>query len=169
MQCAALTFAARCKHGCSALHLKSGGSVDGRDIEPVPFSHRIPFLLSSLSIPSPILFHSFSHPFLTIFHSFSHPFPFLLSSFSVSSLIAFHSFSHPFPFLLPSLSVSSLILFRFFSHCIPLASVLCFHLHRIAWQSPARRGAGQGFVGWVAPSAHFALWDGLVSCVGRGA
>lgn len=122
-QCAALPDAVRCKHGCSALHLKSGGSVDGRYIEPVPFSRPFPFLLPSFSIPSLILFRSFSRPF-----------PFLLSPFSVPSLILFHSFSHPFP----------------------LVSVLCFHLHRIAWQSPAWRGAGQGFAMLGCPVSAFA-------------
>lgn len=106
MQRTALPLAARCNHGCSALHLKSGCSADSWGMGPASFSHRFPLLLSSLSAPS-----------LIAFRFFSHPFPLLLSSLSASPLIAFRSFSHlsPYPFS---------VLFRFSSHFFPFLLLL---------------------------------------------
>lgn len=84
MQRTALPLAARCNHGCSALHLKSGGSVDSWGMGPASFSQRFPLLLSSFSVSSLISFHLSSHLFPSLlpsfFRFFSHSFPFLLSS-----------------------------------------------------------------------------------------
>ena len=90
MQRTALPLAARCNHGCSALHLKSGCSADSWGMGPASFSHLFPLLLPSLSASSPIAFRFFSH--LS---------PYLLSSLSISSPILFRFFFHSFPFLLP--------------------------------------------------------------------
>lgn len=89
MQRTALPLAARCNHGCSALHLKSGCSADCWGMGPASFSHRFPLLLSSFSVSS-----------LISFRFFSHPFPLLLSSFSVFFSALFRISSHFFPFLL---------------------------------------------------------------------
>lgn len=86
MQRTVLPLAARCNHGCSALHLKSGCSADCWGMGPAFFSHRFPLLLPSLSALSPILFH-FS----------SHLSPYFSQLFSVSSLIPFLFSSHCVP------------------------------------------------------------------------
>lgn len=78
MQRTALPLAARCNHGCSALHLKSGCSADSWGVGPASFSQRFPLLLPLLSASSPIAFRFFPHPF-----------PLLLSSLSAPSLIPF--------------------------------------------------------------------------------
>lgn len=133
MQRTAITDAARCNYGCSALHLKSGCSADSWGMGPASFSQRFPFLLPLPSASSPISFRSFSHLF-----------PLLLPSFSTSPLIFLRIFSHLF-------SASPLIPFLFFSHRVPLVSVLRFRLHRIVWQSPAGHGAMQGFAVLLVP------------------
>lgn len=133
MQRTALPLAARCNHGCSALHLKSGCSADSWGMGPAFFSHRFPLLLPSL-FASPLI------AFLFFFHCF----PLLLSSLSASSPIFLHILSQFF-------SASSLIPSLFFSYCVPLVSVLRFRLHRIVWQSPAGHGAMQGFAVLLIP------------------
>ena len=94
--------------------------------------------------------------------SFSQRFPLLLSSFSVSSLISFHLFSHPFPLLLSFLSFSSPIAFRPSLSCAFAFIVL--YGKALPAMVPCRA--------LLYCSSHrrtCALWDGLVSCVGRGA
>ena len=129
MQRTALPLAARCNHGCSALHLKSGCSADSWGMGPA---------------------------------SFSHLFPLLLSSFSVSSLISFRSFSHRFPLLLSFLSFSSPIAFRPSCPALPPSSY--------CMAKPCRPWCHAGLCCLARPRQRTcALWDGLMSCVGRGA
>ena len=151
MQRTALPLAARCNYGCSALHLKSGCSADSWGMGPASFSQRFPLLLSSFSVSS-----------LISFHLFSHPFPLLLSSFSVSSLISFHLFSHPFPLLLSFLSFSSPIAFRPSLSCASAFIVL--YGKALPAMVPCR-----ALLYCSSRQRTCALWDGLVSCVGRGA
>lgn len=75
MQRTVLPLAARCNHGCSALHLKSGCSADSWGVGQASFSQRFPLFLSSFSVSSLISFHLFSHsfPLLLSFLSFSLP------------------------------------------------------------------------------------------------
>lgn len=144
MQRTALPLAARCNHGCSALHLKSGCSADSWGMGPASFSQRFPLLLLSLSFSSSIAFCFFSHLF-----------PLLLSSFSVFFLISFPhllsflSFSSPIAFR-PSLSCASAFIVLY-GKALP-AMVPC---RALLYCSSRRRTC--------------ALWDGLMSCVGRGA
>ena len=151
MQRTALPLAARCNYGCSALHLKSGCSADSWGMGPASFSQRFPLLLSSFSVSS-----------LISFHLFSHPFPLLLSSFSVSSLISFHLFSHPFLLLLSFLSFSSPIAFRPSLSCASVFIVL--YGKALPAMVPCR-----ALLYCSSRQRTCALWDGLVSCVGRGA
>ena len=173
MQRTALPLAARCNYGCSALYLKSGSNADCWGMGPASFSHRFPLLLSSLSAPSPILFHFSSHRFPLLlpslsapspisFRSFSHRFPLLLSSFSESSLISFHLFSHPFPLLLSFLSFSSPIAFRSSLSCASAFVVL--YGKALPAMVPCR-----ALLYCSSRQRICALWDGLMSCVGRGA
>lgn len=181
MQRTALPLAARCNYGCSALHLKSGCSADSWGMGPASFSQRFPLLLPSLSA-SPLI------AFLFFFHCF----PLLLPSLSVPSPISFRSFSHLFPLLLSSLSASSPILFHFSSHLspyffsslfrifshsfpflLPLRSArLCPALPPSSYcmAKPCRPWCHAGLCCIVRPRQRTcALWDGLMSCVGRGA
>lgn len=137
MQRTALPLAARCNHGCSALHLKSGCSADSWGMGPASFSHRFPLLLSSLSASSPILFHFSSH----------------LSPYFFSAL--FRIFSHSFPFLLPLRSARLCPALPPSSYCMA---------------KPCRPWCHAGLCCIVRPRQRTcALWDGLMSCVGRGA
>ena len=79
MQRTALPLAARCNHGCSALHLKAGCSADSWGMGPASFSQRFPLLLPSFSTSPLIFLRIFSH------------------LFSASPLIPFLFFSHRFP------------------------------------------------------------------------
>lgn len=174
MQRTALPLAARCNYGCSALHLKSGCSADCWGMGPASFSHRFPLLLPLLSVPSshcfPLLLPSLSVPSPIAFRSFSHLFPLLLPSFSTSPLIFLHFFSHlsPYPF-------SSL--FRISSHSFPfllpsLSARLCPALPPSSYcmAKPCRPWCHAGLCCIVRPRQRTcALWDGLMSCVGRGA
>lgn len=94
--------------------------------------------------------------------SFSQRFPLLLSSFSVSSLISFHLFSHLFPFLLPFLSFSSPIAFRPSLSCASAFIVL--YGKALPAMVPCR-----ALLYCSSRRRTCALWDGLMSCVGRGA
>lgn len=144
MQRTALPLAARCNYGCSALHLKSGCSADSWGIGQASFS---PALSAS-----PLIF----------LRIFSHLFPLLLSSFSVSSLISFHLFSHPFPLLLSFLSFSSPIAFRPSLSCASAFIVL--YGKALPAMVPCR-----ALLYCSSRQRTCALWDGLMSCVGRGA
>lgn len=93
--------------------------------------------------------------------SFSQRFPLLLSSFSVSSLISFHLFSHPFPFLLSFLSFSSPIAFRPSLSCASAFIVL--YGKALPAMVPCR-----ALLYSSSRQRTCALWDGLLSCVGRG-
>lgn len=159
MQRTALPLAARCNHGCSALHLKSGCSADSWGMGPASFSQRFPFLLPLPSASSPISFRSFSHLF-----------PLLLSSLSASSPILFHFSSHLSPYFFSSL-------FRFSSHSFPFllpsrSARLCPALPPSSYcmAKPCRPWCHAGLCCLARPRQRtYALWDGLVSCVGRGA
>lgn len=94
--------------------------------------------------------------------SFSQRFPLLLSSFSVSSLISFHLFSHPFPLLLSFLSFSSPIAFRPSLSCASAFVVL--YGKALSAMVPCR-----ALLYCSSRLRTCALWDGLMSCVGRGA
>lgn len=144
MQRTALPLAARCNYGCSAQHLKSGCSADCWGMGPASFSHRFPLLLSSLSASSPILFH-FS----------SHCFPLLLSSFSISFLSSF-------PLLLSFLSFSPPIAFRSSLFCASAFVVL--YGKALPAMVPCR-----ALLYCSSRQRTCALWDGLMSCVSRGA
>ena len=122
MQHTALPLAARCNHGCSALHLKSGCSADSWGIGQASFSQRFPLLLSSFSV------------------FFLSSFPHLLSFLSFSPPIAFRS----------SLSCASAFIVLY-GKALP-AMVPC---RALLYSSSRQRTC--------------ALWDGLMSCVGRGA
>ena len=93
--------------------------------------------------------------------SFSQRFPLLLSSFSVSSLISFHLFSHPFPFLLSFLSFSSPIAFRPSLSCASAFIVL--YGKALPAMVPCR-----ALLYSSSRQRTCALWDGLMSRVGRG-
>lgn len=94
--------------------------------------------------------------------SFSQRFPLLLSSFSESSLVSFHLFSHPFPLLLSFLSFSSLIAFRPSLSCASAFIVL--YGKALPAMVPCR-----ALLYCSSRQRTCALWDGLMSCVGRGA
>lgn len=94
--------------------------------------------------------------------SFSQRFPLLLSSFSVSSLISFHLFSHPFPLLLSFLSFSSPIAFHPSLSCASVFIVL--YGKALPAMVPCR-----ALLYCSSRQRTCALWDGLMSCVGRGA
>lgn len=94
--------------------------------------------------------------------SFSQRFPLLLSSFSVSSLISFHLFSHPFPLLLSFLSFSSPIAFRPSLSCASAFIVL--YGKALPAMVPCR-----ALLYCLSRQRTCVLWDGLMSCVGRGA
>lgn len=166
MQRTALPLAARCNYGCSALHLKSGCSADSWGMGPASFFHCFPLLLPSLSASPPIAFRFFPHRF-----------PLLLPLLSAPSPIAFRSFSHRFPLLLPSFSTSPLIAFRFSSHSFPFllpsrSARLCPALPPSSYcmAKPCRPWCHAGLCCIVRPRQRTcALWDGLMSCVGRGA
>ena len=144
MQRTALPLAARCNHGCSALHLKSGSSADCWGMGPASFSQRFPLLLPSLSASSPISFR-FS----------SHLSPYLLPSLSTSPPILFCIFSHSFPFLLPLRSARLCPALPPSSYCMA---------------KPCRPWCHAGLCCLARPRQRTcALWDGLMSCVGRGA
>lgn len=180
MQRTALPLAARCNYGCSALHLKSGCSADSWGMGWIPFpiafrffSHLFPLLLPSLSASPLIAFRSFSHLFplllpalsaspLIFLRILSHFSPYPLSSFSVSSLISFHLFSHPFPLLLSFLSFSPPIAFRSSLSCASAFVVL--YGKALPAMVPCR-----ALLYCSSRQRTCALWDGLMSCVGRGA
>lgn len=139
MQRTALPLAARCNYGCSALHLKSGCSADCRLL-----GHGTGLLLPALSASSPIAFRFFSHRF-----------PLLFPSLSISSPILFRFFSHSFPFLLPLRSARLCSALPPSSYCMA---------------KPCRPWCHAGLCCLARPRLRTcALWDGLMSCVGRGA
>ena len=151
MQRTVLPLAARCNHGCSALHLKSGCSADSWGMGPASFSHLFPLLLPSLSASSLI--------FLRIF---SHLFPLLLPSFSTSPLIFLRIFLSSFPYFFSFLSFSSPIAFRSSLSCASAFVVL--YGKALLAMVPCR-----ALLYCSSRQRICALWDGLMSCVGRGA
>lgn len=102
--------------------------------------------------------------------SFSHRFPFLLPLLSASSLISFYFSSHLSPYFFSSL-------FRIFSHSFPFllplrSARLCPALPPSSYcmAKPCRPWCHAGLCCIARPRQRTcALWDGLMSCVGRGA
>ena len=87
--------------------------------------------------------------------SFSQRFPLLLSSFSVFFSALFRIFSHSFPFLLPLRSARLCPALPPSSYCMAKPCRLMCHAGLCCLARPRQRTC--------------ALWDGLMSCVGRGA
>lgn len=101
-------------------------------------------------------------PFPSAFRFSSHLSLHLLSSLSISSPILFRFFFHSFPFLLPFLSFSSPIAFRPSLSCASAFIVL--YGKALPAMVPCR-----ALLYCSSRRRTCALWDGLMSCVGRGA
>lgn len=94
--------------------------------------------------------------------SFSHLFPLLLPSFSTSPLIFLRIFLSSFPYLLSFLSFSPPIAFRPSLSCASAFIVL--YGKALPAHVPCR-----ALLYCSSRQRICALWDGLMSCVGRGA
>lgn len=94
--------------------------------------------------------------------SFSQRFPLLLPSFSTSPLIFLRIFLCSFPYLLSFLSFSSPIAFRSSLSCASAFIVL--YGKALPAMVPCR-----ALLYCSSRQRTCALWDGLMSCVGRGA